>query len=517
MLVFQNYSRFKAVDNQCSAAELGVSAWSMSQDADESLVCPICGETTISLAQLNQHIDDVHVETEEPVEEPRGQHKGGARWLGIFKEEQGNSARERFNITREHWKPAKKGQICGVYGCKKYVEANNTHCRKCGEARCPAHTRFRRKLGPDALPDPEHGHWSRVCQLCYEQQSGNHDYTGRVRDLTSLFLGFRNSKSDAKALVEQRLESRLVRLIDGLSQLDRSSGGLWARSDIAKKRDFELQVVAWENEKGVDRCRSCGQRFSYFLRKHHCRLCGLVVCGDLERECSREVALSLLAEKIERPELARGSMYTLRMCRECRSAVFAHRTFLEEIHSQPPPVLRYSAQLKRIQRQIDSQLPLFEESFAKLATPSKSEEISVPELRKLRYDILQAFTRYEMLVRRVKDSHIETQAEDRIKHQIVARATNYLQETMLPLQALPQALLSNSGEESSLPISKDETKKLQQNTVILEEQAFLLDKQLEDAKNHRKFDAMGPLQQSINEIQQELRLMRSRLGSSAPT
>lgn len=483
---------------------------------DKGLVCPICGETTISLGQLNQHIDDIHTDVSEPANVSQNPTKGGPKWLSIFKEDSKKSSNKKFNITREHWKTPRKGQKCGVHDCCQNVEAHGVHCRECGEVRCTEHTQFRKKLASEALPDPEHGHWNRVCQLCYEKQPGYHDYSGRVRDLSGLFIGFRNLKSDARAVVEHRLHSRLVKLISGLAELDRDSGGLWARSDIAKKREFEQSIVAWENEKGVDRCRLCGQRFTYFLRKHHCRLCGLVVCGDLERECSREVALSLLAEKLKQPELANGSMYTLRMCGECRSAVFAHRTFVEETHSSPPPVLRLSAQLKRIQRQIDSQLPIFEEMFAKLASSTQSESVSMPDLRKLRHDLLQAFTRYEMVIRRVKESSVETQAEERIRNQVVLGATNYLQETMLPLQALPQVLL-NKEDDNSSRLTKEETTMLQQNTVILEEQAYLLERQLEDAKHHRRFDAIQPLQASIREIRQELDTKKKQLGSFAPT
>eukprot|EP01118_Nematostelium_gracile_P006010 TRINITY_DN191_c0_g1_i2.p1 TRINITY_DN191_c0_g1~~TRINITY_DN191_c0_g1_i2.p1 ORF type:complete len:408 (+),score=72.42 TRINITY_DN191_c0_g1_i2:126-1349(+) len=38
--------------------------------------------------------------------------------------------------------------------------------------------------------------------------------------------------------------------------------------------------VVWESDKEVANCHDCNQRFTLFVRRHHCRRCGLIFCSD---------------------------------------------------------------------------------------------------------------------------------------------------------------------------------------------------------------------------------------------
>lgn len=46
-----------------------------------------------------------------------------------------------------------------------------------------------------------------------------------------------------------------------------------------KKREAEMGIVKWEDDSEVKRCRICQSVFSLTNRKHHCRLCGRIVCS----------------------------------------------------------------------------------------------------------------------------------------------------------------------------------------------------------------------------------------------
>ncbi|GHJ83944.1 hypothetical protein NliqN6_0346 [Naganishia liquefaciens] len=46
-----------------------------------------------------------------------------------------------------------------------------------------------------------------------------------------------------------------------------------------KKREAEMGIVKWEEDKDVKRCRICQSSFSLANRKHHCRLCGRIICS----------------------------------------------------------------------------------------------------------------------------------------------------------------------------------------------------------------------------------------------
>ena len=60
-------------------------------------------------------------------------------------------------------------------------------------------------------------------------------------------------------------------------------------------------ATIWIPDSEVSECQTCLKSFSFLIRKHHCRLCGRVVCGD----CSK---FRMVLEKSKTP---------VRVCRSC--------------------------------------------------------------------------------------------------------------------------------------------------------------------------------------------------------
>jgi rabenosyn-5 len=65
-------------------------------------------------------------------------------------------------------------------------------------------------------------------------------------------------------------------------------------SDPVKRRTHEQSVVPWINEKDVRLCPGCANSFGMTRRKHHCRLCGGVMCSDCSDLVSFELAERLI-------------------------------------------------------------------------------------------------------------------------------------------------------------------------------------------------------------------------------
>lgn len=42
----------------------------------------------------------------------------------------------------------------------------------------------------------------------------------------------------------------------------------------------EQDIVPWINEKDVKLCPGCAKSFNLLRRKHHCRLCGSIMCNE---------------------------------------------------------------------------------------------------------------------------------------------------------------------------------------------------------------------------------------------
>lgn len=124
-----------------------------------------------------------------------------------------------------------------------------------------------------------------------------------MRDLTGSFNAIRKQKVDKNFLEVSRLEKRLTRLTQLLATLpaDQIQSGANRRWSLAwngeQRKAIEQSVVSWQDDASVARCPFCQQDFtSYTFRRHHCRTCGRVVCGDPETECSVEVGLSVASQ-----------------------------------------------------------------------------------------------------------------------------------------------------------------------------------------------------------------------------
>ncbi|KAJ2607951.1 hypothetical protein H4S08_004641 [Coemansia sp. RSA 1365] len=62
------------------------------------------------------------------------------------------------------------------------------------------------------------------------------------------------------------------------NSIDETSEGLYSPSALFMRQC--LPESAWEPDEATATCRQCKRRFSLFLRRHHCRRCGLVFCDS---------------------------------------------------------------------------------------------------------------------------------------------------------------------------------------------------------------------------------------------
>jgi rabenosyn-5 len=124
---------------------------------------------------------------------------------------------------------------------------------------------------------------------------------GAERSYTDEFMNLRRQNVDKLHLETSRLEKRLSRLTSLMANPpapadSESRGLLWSLSGGAKSqlRTLEQSIIAWEDDASVLQCPFCQQEFTnYSFRRHHCRLCGRVICGDVQTQCSSLVGLNV--------------------------------------------------------------------------------------------------------------------------------------------------------------------------------------------------------------------------------
>lgn len=441
--------------------------------------------------------------------------------------------------TTEHWQKHLGSEHCSLVLCDKKLNSRNgcINCRKCGKLFCFQHTQYQIKLNAGANHDPKNGVWSQCCETCYTSRPRYFDNSGSVLDVSSVFLAARRQKTDIHELEENRLEKRLLKLITLLtkdSKLvngDNDNGTMLTYYKANRRRETERTVIKWQPDNDVTACPICEQKFGYTLRKHHCRLCGRVVCASLNTNCSREVPISLLLDKLckdetnfkeedeelegfQRRDLQHSRSITknrdmnLRLCKECKNTLFGRQNFkLDMSENKKPAVVAAYERLVPIRKNIDKLLARFQSLIG------DGDEQSLLEAGKIRQRLIDSFRELDKAAKRMEKTETDNEEENRIKRLVVVETAHYLQTHMIPLKALPKVLKkqeegvgNKQPEETRVEEEEDQEgeEEIQQELIVLKEQQVMIETMMAEASKKRRFDELEPLKQSLDDLQQEI-------------
>ncbi|KAF4981278.1 hypothetical protein FZEAL_2904 [Fusarium zealandicum] len=585
-----------------------------------ALVCPICTEEMMTLLQLNRHIDDNHQELAEEEQDevktwfdkqvlkakrfqPLSLINQKLRGLDVFESNESSPAPTPAAvgkaplespldpdelITRHHWQRSTSYDLCTDPTCGRSLGPLNgsINCRNCGRLFCEEHTMYQMKLSRSATHEPVRGYWARVCETCYKSREGYNDHRGVLIDHTHMFTEKRRKKVERHNLEISRLEKRLTKLTKLLAnppeKLTQSNGSLLspvtslAAGQKNARKLIEQSVVTWEEDAIVARCPFCQQDFgSWTFRRHHCRICGRVVCGDPQTGCSSEVGLNVATgangteattnpttEKT--PSTANPGQVSvdIRMCRECKHTIFSARDFAASLHHKPPDQRAYET-LRQFERGIRQLLPSFHRVLLNLQPEKKdSGEIDlnkpppthaqIQEAAKIRKRLVDSFGKYGLAAKRLRDLPSESAPQRRLQMAVYTYASGFLHINMLPLKSLPQLLRSRSSASSSTAVSSSrllasnshsasslrhselaeadslsqapsesstvvsqleaEEKELRERLVVLEEQRFMVNAMVKTAQSARRYEEISALTKNVDELDSEIKVLRGKIG-----
>ncbi|EKM55455.1 uncharacterized protein PHACADRAFT_256089 [Phanerochaete carnosa HHB-10118-sp] len=409
---------------------------------------------------------------------------------------------------------------------------------------------------------------------------------GVYRPRTDEFLEARKRNGDKDRVEQTRLERRLEKLInlhfphpdlmdkhkgqangrpqavqnrrassffdiDITSLKGKSAGDLWkgvVQAQVGGKNDIraaEQAITPWEDDASVSQCPLCQASFHPLTnRKHHCRLCGRIICSLPPRFPQRPQPCSLLfvadptTGQIE--EVGEGVHYGVRrrttstqspkgkgrddapnvndedkflrgvrICRDCKP-VLLRQQYMNEAHTVPLFIRLYEAFIS-IEKEITEILPRFQELMLSL----NNDERPSPEALAARKRLLETFAQYDAIAKRIRKIPCKGDpgsSQDRVQQAIVTRANLFLQKNMFPLQALPKPGSKVASPTPSPPAEPQESARIavdpdSEVARILQpllEQEALLESFVEEAKAQRKFEDTQTLKANLNEIRAEI-------------
>ncbi|KIP08146.1 hypothetical protein PHLGIDRAFT_69866 [Phlebiopsis gigantea 11061_1 CR5-6] len=405
---------------------------------------------------------------------------------------------------------------------------------------------------------------------------------GVYRPRTDEFLEARKQRNDQDRVERTRLERRLEKLIslhfphpDQKKEKDSLSVRPGPNRRASSFFDIDISTLKGKSAgdlwKGVVQAQAAGGKndiralvLSIFSRasfhpltnrKHHCRLCGRIICSlpvkypQRSQSCSLLFVADPLTGQVEEvgegvdygvrrrtnsmgPNSVKGKgrddafglnedekfLKGVRICRDCRP-VLQRRRYTQEAHTVPLFTRLYEASachtlqtyiaFVQVEKEIEETLPQFQELMLSL----NNDERPSPEASLARKRLLEAFAQYDALAKRIRKLPCQGGpggSQDRVQQAIVTRANIFLQKNMFPLQAMPKpqkasaapSPTSESPKAPSPPVDPDSevAKALQ---PLLEQEA-LLESFVEEAKAQRKFEDVQALKTSLIEIRTEI-------------
>lgn len=551
-----------------------------------TIECPICGEAMVTLSQLNQHIDDSHSQErclQESMEEPslsvpktadsarasEGNDVpiGSSNKQSIKVDRHGDSelgssemSHRGERLTRAHWqKPfARKGNVCQECDKPLNVKTGMVNCRMCGELFCSEHSKHVAKLAngtssQDAVVyDAQKGRFAQVCRGCFENKPvfALGPQANSV-DLTETFVLHRTQATERMQISRQVIVHRYIKLVEVLTQAlqDGWLGGVFLYSN-SRLVVQEKEIVPWQLDREVSHCRICLEKFSVFLRKHHCRLCGFVVNErksvphekvDFPDYCSVQVPVPLFLAKLPglnyspnvRQNWARCVHescpgYSFRCCKVCKNLLVGH------VRDDGPPsdagdvVAEYNLFLRKkssIMVIIDRYRDLVQENSDKTSTRSKL----LGKLSDCMHELevwLRAFTSRYLHEKEGKLVPRDPSSYGKLASNVHAAAIMFLQHTLLEIKRRNDELRTSEKQrlaeqtrhvQENHLLTKRQVRELREQLMVLNEQQFIVQNSMAAAKKARRFDELVVLEENEGELRRTIAHVTDQLGEHAFT
>ncbi|XP_056585726.1 rabenosyn-5 [Triplophysa dalaica] len=303
----------------------------------------------------------------------------------------------------------------------------------------------------------------------------------------------------------------IIRL-EKLTSFDRSN------MDAAQIRSLEKSLVSWVNDQDVPFCPDCGAKFNIRNRRHHCRLCGSIMC----RKCTDFVPLQLayklttgtkealyapgtlgqrgspgaqVAPQIPR----RGSISSIssvtsvleekdddrvRCCHHCMDALMRYQLKLEE-KDHVPDIVKLYERLRTCMEKVEAKAPEYMHMAESLNAGETA--FNLENAAGLRMEIQKYYELIDVLSKKILTLGLKDEVPPhpkalQLQKMVRYAATLFIQEKLLGLTSLPT---KGKYEELKEKRKEEQVKRIQQ-----EKQASL-EAQKRRSENEKNCPALG--------------------------
>ncbi|XP_057562036.1 rabenosyn-5 isoform X1 [Hippopotamus amphibius kiboko] len=281
---------------------------------------------------------------------------------------------------------------------------------------------------------------------------------GAVRSHLSDFKKHRAARIDHYVVEVNKLIIRLEKL----TAFDRTN------TESAKIRAIEKSVVPWVNDQDVPFCPDCGNKFSIRNRRHHCRLCGSIMCKKCMELISLPLAnklttaskdsLSAHTSPSQSPNSVHGSRRgsissmssvssvldekdddRIRCCTHCKDTLLRREQQIDE-KEHTPDIVKLYEKLRLCMEKVDQKAP----EYIRMAASLNAGETtySLEHANDLRVEVQKVYELIDALSKKILTLDLKQDPPPhpntlRLQRMIRYSATLFVQEKLLGLMSLP--------------------------------------------------------------------------------
>ncbi|KAM4820952.1 rabenosyn-5 isoform 1-T1 [Thomomys bottae] len=316
----------------------------------------------------------------------------------------------------------------------------------------------------------------------------------------------RSHLSDFKKHRAARIDHYVVEVNKLIIRLEKLTAFDRANTESAKIRAIEKSVVPWVNDQDVPFCPDCGNKFSIRNRRHHCRLCGSIMC----KKCMEVIGLPL-ANKLtsaskdalnthtspsQSPSSVHGSRRgsissmssvssvldekdddRIRCCAHCKDTLLKREQQINE-KEHTPDIVKLYEKLRLCMEKVDQKAP----EYIKVAASLNAGETtySLEHAGDLRLEVQKVYELIDALSKKILTLGLNQDPPPhpntlRLQRMIRYSATLFVQEKLLGLMSLPT---KEQFEELKRKRKQDlERKRTMERQASLESQRRLEERQ----------------------------------------
>lgn len=281
-----------------------------------------------------------------------------------------------------------------------------------------------------------------------------------------------------------------------------------------RRESAEKPIVEWKDDKLVSLCPYCAKRFTVARRRHHCRVCGAILCNNCSNFLEYKSACRLvrpaklyvnhydrLEDRIESRET--DDVPSIRTCEDCKMLLDKRLRLIEDYYCQPELDESYE-KLRKSMTEADDMII----SHSLLTT---DQEEQTKELKAKIQDLKQLIAGEAVKLKRM--AKLATNERLQILLGSIGESIGFwLRETVEDkLTRLQRARVGQASgwmpEQPSLAAPADNA-----DEDPLETQIRLLAEYKKQAQLHKRYEEVHAIEASLRDLQIELALRSGLAG-----